>query len=242
MPHDDARAEARARYGETLLHATSRIVGSVHDDGPDQVRDAIDHALTIEQPPGEDPVVWLVTALAAQVNPEATPSERLGWINAGPIVRLRDEQLDRARLDWMLGIDNTTEPLVIPDYEAMTLRAIEGMCPLDDLPEQCQIVAVETLRRRGLSVSAAAARLQTSGKTIQRVRAKHRAQHGIPDPAPAIAPPRGPAPVVDARTRDEEAAEVLAVVEGRAPMSGLPIGLRMRAMTEKTRRVEAGAA
>lgn len=70
------------RYLENLLHASERIVGVVRDDSPQAVREAIDRALILKQPPGVDPVEALVTVLAAQIDPDTTAEQRLGWVRA----------------------------------------------------------------------------------------------------------------------------------------------------------------
>lgn len=181
----ERRAEERAAYADRMLHLTSLVVGAVHDDGPDAVREAIASALAAEQPDGEDPVEWLAATLAAQVDPDSTPSERLGWVSAGDTVQLRDNDLDARRLDWLLSIGDTGHPLEVPDYKAMTARCVEGLIPLDRLPEECQLIAVEICRRRSLSTRATARRLQSSPQYVQRARTKWRDRHGIPMPPPS---------------------------------------------------------
>ena len=69
-----------AEYAEHLLHLSARIVGAVHDEGPEAVSKAIDHALIVEAPAGIDPVQALVTVLAAQVNADLPSSVTLRWV------------------------------------------------------------------------------------------------------------------------------------------------------------------
>jgi hypothetical protein len=71
-----------ALYAEELLHLSELVVGAVHDDGPDQLCAHIAAALRIAPPPGVDPVVALVTVLAAQIDPDTTAEQRLGWVRA----------------------------------------------------------------------------------------------------------------------------------------------------------------
>ena len=67
-------------YAKQLLHLSARIVGAVHFEHPDATQHAVDRALIVEAPTGVDPVVALVTVLAAQVDPETTATERLAWV------------------------------------------------------------------------------------------------------------------------------------------------------------------
>lgn len=73
-------AMSPALYAANLLHLSERIIGAVHDDGPDELSRLIDQALIIEAPPGIDPAVALVTVLAAQVDPDTTAEQRAGWV------------------------------------------------------------------------------------------------------------------------------------------------------------------
>lgn len=69
-------------YAEELLHRTQLLVGAVHDDGPDQLRAHLAATLRLKPPPGVDPVEALVTVLAAQIDPDTTAEQRLGWVRA----------------------------------------------------------------------------------------------------------------------------------------------------------------
>lgn len=68
------------QYMTALALASGRIVEAVHDredPGP-----AIRIALQLPAPPGMDRVMALVTVLAAQADPIATLTQRLGWVRA----------------------------------------------------------------------------------------------------------------------------------------------------------------
>ena len=70
------------RYAEDLLHHTELLVGAVHDDGPDQLRAHLAAALRLQPPPAVDPLEALVTVLCAQIDPDTTAEQRLGWVRA----------------------------------------------------------------------------------------------------------------------------------------------------------------
>lgn len=74
----------RDEYASILRFWSERIVGAVHDDGPDELLAHIREALTVPPAEGVDPIVALVTVLAAQVDPDATATQRLGWIGRAP--------------------------------------------------------------------------------------------------------------------------------------------------------------
>jgi hypothetical protein len=77
-----AAGRARALYAEDLLHLTEQIVGAIHFDGPDEIRAHVAAALRLAPPPGVNPVEALVTVLAAQIDPDTTAEQRLGWVRA----------------------------------------------------------------------------------------------------------------------------------------------------------------
>lgn len=69
----------RDAYGQQVLDATEPIIAAVRGGDSHALRAAIDRALTIPQPPGEDPVVWLAGALASQINPAVPLAQRIPW-------------------------------------------------------------------------------------------------------------------------------------------------------------------
>jgi hypothetical protein len=69
-------------YTEQLLHRSKLIVGAVRDGGPDELLRQIDLALAMRQPDGIDPAVALIAVLAAQIDPDTTDEQRLGWVRA----------------------------------------------------------------------------------------------------------------------------------------------------------------
>ncbi|MBP2370260.1 hypothetical protein [Pseudonocardia parietis] len=77
--HAPIARQPRDSYGQQMLDATEPIVAAVQARDRHALRTAIDRALTIPQPAGEDPVVWLAGALAAQINPAVPLAQRIPW-------------------------------------------------------------------------------------------------------------------------------------------------------------------
>jgi hypothetical protein len=69
-----------AQYSGQLALFSEQIVQAVHDEGPDELLTWIDRSLRLATPPGVNPVVALVTTLAAQVNPHVSLERRLEWV------------------------------------------------------------------------------------------------------------------------------------------------------------------
>jgi DNA-binding NarL/FixJ family response regulator len=143
-----------SQYAARLLAMSERVIGAVHDDGPDELLRAIDRALILEPPAGIDPVVALVTVLAAQVDPDTTAEQRIGWTRgyddpppAAP--RTPDEEADRL-------VDEVTA----------------GVYPLDELPPRLRSVPVARLTERGLAADEIAARLRCSERAVFRQRGR----------------------------------------------------------------------
>lgn len=65
------RQDPRAAYGDRMVAAADQVVAAAHaGDGAGLLR-AVDEALTVPQPAGEDPVHWLAAALATRIPEEA---------------------------------------------------------------------------------------------------------------------------------------------------------------------------
>jgi hypothetical protein len=69
-------------YALQLLEISEQIIGDVHDAGPAEVLAHLHRVRKLPCPAGVDPVAALVTVLAAQVDPDSTESQRLGWVEA----------------------------------------------------------------------------------------------------------------------------------------------------------------
>lgn len=62
-----ARLDLRASYGDRMVAAADQVVAAAHaGDGAGLLR-AVDEALTVPHPVGEDPVHWLAGALAMRI-------------------------------------------------------------------------------------------------------------------------------------------------------------------------------
>lgn len=65
------RQDPRAVYGDRMVTASDQVVAAAQaGDGPG-LQHAVDEALALPQPGGEEPVHWLAAALAMRIPEEA---------------------------------------------------------------------------------------------------------------------------------------------------------------------------
>lgn len=66
--------------GQLAARHTPLILDALRDGGPDELLAAIRDALTYSAPAQINPVVALITVLAAQIDPTVPLGRRLGWV------------------------------------------------------------------------------------------------------------------------------------------------------------------
>lgn len=71
-------------YASAVALCSDRIVQAVHDEQPARIAAEIAQTFTLTVPTGVDPVLALVTVLAAQVLPTLKLESRLAWVEAVP--------------------------------------------------------------------------------------------------------------------------------------------------------------
>lgn len=142
------------RYAARLVPHAERIVAAVHDDGPDELLDAIRDAVDLSHPGEVDPFVALVTVLAAMVNPHTTRRQRLGWVLAFDTPAARPP------------VHSTG-----PTSDHLTLHRT-GV--YHDLSAADRVRVVAELTAKGLSTEIIADQLGTTPRTINRARARSR--------------------------------------------------------------------
>lgn len=144
-----------ADYAEALVPYAMRLVATVHDEGPDAVRDVL---AEVRLEPGLDQVdPWqaLAVVLAGMVDPEKKASELLGWTKSIP--------------------DGDTTPVTaLPQASKVDKVAVERCCSgrLDasQLRPVERIEVVRILTGCGLSLSEITARTGMNRRTVSRWR------------------------------------------------------------------------
>jgi hypothetical protein len=163
--------DERAAYAEQLFHLAALVIGAVHSDEPDEIRQAVDHALAHPAPADVDPAVALATILAAQVDPDAPTSTRLGWLAedrrllsrlVGHPLLTEDPTVDR--------LDARLVELINVEEEAVTnVRAVlDGRLGFFEVPRAHRLLVVQVLLRRGLTLSDIARKVGCGRKTISK--------------------------------------------------------------------------
>ncbi|MCO1575004.1 helix-turn-helix domain-containing protein [Crossiella sp. SN42] len=160
---------SKTHYATQMVPLAARIVAAVHDDGPDELREALGRALAVTPAAGVDPYVTLTVILAAMVDPARSPQQLLAW--TGPLGGVDavtppppstvDIGADRARLD----------PRVVE-------FCVDGLIPASRLRPRERAEAVRILSERGFQVPEIAGKLGVTIRTVQRLRAAARQQNG----------------------------------------------------------------
>lgn len=145
----------RALYATRLLEHTATIVAAVRDDGPDELRTRIQTALSLTAPDGMDPVVALVTVLAAQVDPSATQEDLVGWTRGWSPVQV--------------GLPDG----VVHELDVQAVMA--GDLPAASTSLEVRSEAVLRLLGQGALPHEVASTTSMSVRTVERIHARHRA-------------------------------------------------------------------
>lgn len=177
----------KARYAASLMKQCERIVGAVHDDGPDVLQDTLDRARALPVPPGVDPDDALITIIAAMVDPQTPVSKRLHWTKAwtGGIAELfpRLGKRSAPKVVAEASPEVVTEPApeaklvrrIDPVLQCRPLvveRCIAGRIPASALTESEQDRAVRILHGRGWSDRAIADRMDVGRDMVRGRRIK----------------------------------------------------------------------
>lgn len=173
--------DERADYAETMYHQSLRVIGSFHDPAEtlDDFAHRVDEAITLPAPPGIDPVHALVAVLAAQIDPNTTAIDRLGWMTHGPRALWRRPDEDDKTLAALEKRIARAQALVKRETDirrqdeeapARIAAAVSGDLPLRELRPDDQLLAVQILVRRHFTTEQIAERLQTSKNTVTRRR------------------------------------------------------------------------
>lgn len=142
------------QYADNLATLALRLVGAVHDEGPNAVRGALVACRCLTPPRGIDPDDALIVLLAAMVDPDKRRSELLGWLTP------RD------------GHPVGLIPKKTGDYRCNPLAvemAISGALPARSLNPVEAREAVMVLKRRGWSPDSIALHLDTDERHITKL-------------------------------------------------------------------------
>lgn len=154
-------------YCRNLATLAMRLVGTVHDDGPNAIRAALVACRSLTPPRGINTDDALIITLAAMVNPEHRRSELLDWLTPrdGTIATLLPTKTGHYHIN----------PIAIE-------LAIHGALPAHSLnPLEAQ-ETVTRLDRRGWSTDDIAHHLDTEPRHINQLRADARTTRRTPNP------------------------------------------------------------
>lgn len=71
-----------AAHAEVVAYFTDYLLDVLHGGDLEEIEEAVEEVLAFRPPHGIDPVMALVIALAAQINPNVPVEDRLAWVNA----------------------------------------------------------------------------------------------------------------------------------------------------------------
>ena len=121
-------ANPRETYLENLAPLLARLVGTVHDEGPAAIHQALIACRALPAPHDIDPATAIPIVLAAMVDPTRRPSDLLAWTSG------------------LLGHDH----LPAPDTNELAIAmAIAGVLPAHQLERADIDAVVDELLRRG---------------------------------------------------------------------------------------------
>lgn len=156
-------------YMIRLAHVSQRIIGAVHDEGPDMSGLHITAALAIEPPDGIDPTRALIAVLACQVDPRADVEERLGWVCDGLAGVRSLPAPDHRAIDRLAQRPPTALPPMPTEFDDAVLeQVVAGTMPLDSLGKSRRREAVQRLYERGMNPLAIAHHVRHPSTNIYR--------------------------------------------------------------------------
>lgn len=120
-----------ATYMERLIPRIARVIAAVHDDGPDELRRALDAARALPAPPGVYPDDAIAVILAAACDPDRSLVDALAWVTA-PAARHHLVRCDPARVERAVRHGAAAGPLtpVERDRVVWILHQL-GWAPVD---------------------------------------------------------------------------------------------------------------
>jgi hypothetical protein len=141
------------QYCEDLTVIAMRLVGAVHDEGPEAVAAALAAARDLPAPHGTDPNAALAVVLAAAIPTDRTRTQLWGWT---------------------LGIPTDSIAARIPTGRQANAFAVEmalaGHLSLKALSPAEQRTVINTLAAREWPNAAIAAHLDSSAHTVAAIR------------------------------------------------------------------------
>lgn len=145
------KTPSRADYADALVPLAARLVGAVHDEGPEATAEALAAVRALPAPDGVNPDDALAATLAAMVDPTRSPRELLAWT----------ETLDEGAVALHPEPEPRCNPLAVE-------MALSGRLPLHALADHEARQVVLQLRARDWPVESIAEHLDTDPASVRR--------------------------------------------------------------------------